>query len=84
VPVASQSFDTGFYDGQDIYQVFRESYDTIQPGWTWGPSMVQVLTSFKDKLGQVSTGATTVPDVLTQVQADTVNEIKGRGLSVAS
>jgi multiple sugar transport system substrate-binding protein len=43
-----------------------------------------VLTSFKDKLGQVSTGATTVPDVLTQVQADTVNEIKGRGLSVAS
>lgn len=84
VPVASQSFDAAFYGGQDIYQVFRESYDTIQPGWMWGPSMVQVLTSFKDKLGQVSTGATTVPDVLTQVQADTVNEIKGRGLSVAS
>ncbi|MGW4792999.1 ABC transporter substrate-binding protein [Nonomuraea sp. NPDC004297] len=84
VPVAAQSFDTGFYGGQDIYQVFRDSYATVRPGWTWGPSMTQVMTSFKDKLGQVSTGATTVPAVLTQVQADTVDEIKGRGLSVAS
>ncbi|NUP64537.1 MAG: sugar ABC transporter substrate-binding protein [Nonomuraea sp.] len=84
VPVAAQSFDTAFYGGQDIYQVFRQAYDTIQPGWAWGPSMVQVLTSFKDQLGQVSSGATTVPDVLTQVQADTIEEIKGRGLSVAS
>ncbi|MFD0480719.1 hypothetical protein ACFQ0B_80785 [Nonomuraea thailandensis] len=45
--------------------------------------MVQVLTSFKDRLGQVSGGTTTVPDVLTQVQADTVAEVKGRGLAVA-
>ncbi|GAA4966201.1 multiple sugar transport system substrate-binding protein [Nonomuraea thailandensis] len=83
VPVASTSFDTAFYGGQDIYQVFRDSYDTIQSGWAWGPSMVQVLTSFKDRLGQVSGGTTTVPDVLTQVQADTVAEVKGRGLAVA-
>ncbi|WP_049566205.1 ABC transporter substrate-binding protein [Nonomuraea sp. SBT364] len=82
VPVAAKTFDTGFYGGQDIYQVFSEAYQTIKPGWTWGPSMVQVLTSFKDRLGQVSSGATTVPDVLTAVQADTVEEIKGRGLAV--
>ncbi|WP_285705726.1 sugar ABC transporter substrate-binding protein [Microtetraspora sp. NBRC 16547] len=82
VPVAAKTFDTGFYGGQDIYGVFSESYNTIQPGWTWGPSMVQVLTSFKDRLGQVSAGSTTVPDVLTAVQTDTVNEIKRRGLAV--
>ncbi|MFD0480720.1 ABC transporter substrate-binding protein [Nonomuraea thailandensis] len=38
VPVASTSFDTAFYGGQDIYQVFRDSYDTIQSGWAWGPA----------------------------------------------
>ncbi|GAA0401534.1 sugar ABC transporter substrate-binding protein [Microbispora corallina] len=82
VPVAAKTFDTAYYGGQDIYGVFSEAYTTIQPGWTWGPSMVQVLTSFKDRLGQVATGSASLPDVLGAVQADTVNEIKGRGLAV--
>ncbi|MFI6810900.1 ABC transporter substrate-binding protein [Nonomuraea sp. NPDC050328] len=84
VPVAAKSFDASFYGGQDIYALFSESYKTIQPGWTWGPSMVQVLTSFKDALGKVSTGGTTIPDVLETVQQATVAEIKGRGLNVAA
>lgn len=83
VPVAAKSFDTAFYGGQDIYQVFTEAYGTIQPGWTWGPSMVQVFTTFKDRLGQVPSGGTTIPEVLESVQTATVAEIKGRGLAVS-
>lgn len=83
VPVAAKSFDASYYGGQDIYALFTEAYGTIQPGWTWGPSMVQTLTSFKDALGKVSTGGTTIPDVLETVQSATVDEIKGRGLNVA-
>ncbi|MFI6533331.1 ABC transporter substrate-binding protein [Nonomuraea sp. NPDC050547] len=84
VPVAAKSFDASFYGGQDIYALFSESYKTIQPGWTWGPSMVQTLTAFKDSLGKVSTGETTIPSVLDTVQTATVNEIKARGLNVAA
>ncbi|GAA4059101.1 ABC transporter substrate-binding protein [Nonomuraea soli] len=84
VPVAQKSFDASFYGGQDIYALFTEAYGSIQPGWTWGPSMVQVLTAFKDSLGKVSTGGTTIPEVLESVQQATVAEIKGRGLNVAA
>lgn len=84
VPVAAKSFDASFYGGQDIYALFAEAYQSIQPGWTWGPSMVQTLTSFKDALGKVSTGETTIPDLLESTQQATVAEIKGRGLSVTS
>ncbi|NUP04045.1 MAG: extracellular solute-binding protein, partial [Nonomuraea sp.] len=83
VPVAAKSFDASFYGGQDIYALFSESYKTVQPGWTWGPSMVQTLTTFKDALGKVSTGETTIPGVLDTAQTATVAEIKSRGLNVA-
>lgn len=83
VPVAAKSFDASFYGGQDIYKLFSESYATIQPGWTWGPSMVQTLTAFKDALGKVGSGETTIPDVFDTVQTATVAEIKSRGLNVA-
>ncbi|MFI7444820.1 ABC transporter substrate-binding protein [Nonomuraea indica] len=83
VPVAAKSFDAGFYKDQDIYALFSEAYRSIQPGWTWGPSMVQTLTAFKDALGKVGAGQTTIPAVLDTVQTATVEEIKGRGLNVA-
>ncbi|MGW3347221.1 ABC transporter substrate-binding protein [Nonomuraea rubra] len=82
VPVAARSFDASYYGGQDIYALFAESYKTIQPGWTWGPSMVQTLTTMKDALGKVAGGQTTVPGVLDTAQSATVSEIKGRGLDV--
>ncbi|WP_433256643.1 ABC transporter substrate-binding protein [Streptosporangium sp. CA-135522] len=83
VPVAAKSFDTSYYDGQDIYALFAESYKTIQPGWTWGPTMTQVFTSMKDQMGKVPSGGTTLPQALDETQNATVTEIKGRGLNVA-
>ncbi|MCT9077952.1 ABC transporter substrate-binding protein [Streptomyces fulvoviolaceus] len=47
--VAAAKFDTGYFNGQDIYQLASEQVDAIVPGWTWGPNQMDVYTAIQDE-----------------------------------
>ncbi|MFD5072494.1 ABC transporter substrate-binding protein [Streptomyces sp. NPDC058369] len=81
-PAAKKAFDTKFYGGQDIYQVFEDGGSAIKQGWTWGPSMGTTNTTLKDQFGKVAGGGTTIPDAVKAAHDATVAELSKRGLKV--
>ncbi|GAA2212531.1 sugar ABC transporter substrate-binding protein [Nonomuraea monospora] len=82
VDVVKQSFPTGFFDGQDVYATGRTAYDSIVPGWTWGPAMGTTFTSLVDSLAEVKDDAP-LSGALTTAETATLADMKARGLSVA-
>lgn len=72
-----------FYGGQKIYDVFKAESADIDTSWQWGPTMTQASTDLADGLGNVGTGGSKLPAVLTTVQTKTVAEMKHQGMSVA-
>ncbi|MFB8212603.1 ABC transporter substrate-binding protein [Streptomyces sp. NPDC056010] len=81
-PAAKKAFDTKFYGGQDIYQVFEDGGAAIKQGWTWGPAMGTTNTTLKDRFGKLAGGGTTIPDAVKAAHDATVAELSKRGLKV--
>ncbi|MFF2773950.1 ABC transporter substrate-binding protein [Streptomyces sp. NPDC058052] len=84
VPVTRAAFGTEYYGGQDVYAVAKASYDAVPPGWSWGPAMAATNTALVDELPKVADGTVTLPDVLTQVQRTTVEQMRRRGMRVTA
>jgi multiple sugar transport system substrate-binding protein len=72
-----------YFDGQNIYQVFRTAAANIAPNWVWGPTMTQVQTDFKDGLQAAGAGQGTIPRLVATVQENTVATLDSQGLSVS-
>ncbi|MCX4506026.1 ABC transporter substrate-binding protein [Streptomyces anulatus] len=83
VPVTKAAFPTDYFGGQDIYAVGSESYESIVPGWTWGPVMGTTNTAVVDRLPKVADGGTKLVDVLADAQRATVEDMERRGMKVA-
>ncbi|MHA6763798.1 ABC transporter substrate-binding protein [Streptacidiphilus sp. PAMC 29251] len=82
VPVAQKGFDTAFYGGQDIFQVFAAGAKSVKPGWSWGPSMGVTNTAMKDSFSKLTAGST-IDQALQAGQAATLADLKTRGVQVA-
>lgn len=79
--VAREAVADDYFLGDPVYEVLDEA-DARVPEWTWGPNALGLFSSVADALGQVSSGATTIPDALRGVHRTAVTTMRDRGLSV--
>ncbi|MZD04784.1 extracellular solute-binding protein [Streptomyces sp. SID5785] len=81
VASASRQFEPDFYDGQDVYALFRDQARHLRTGWTWGPRMQSTATSLHQALARIEYG-TTITDALRTAQAETLPDMRSLGLKV--
>lgn len=81
VEPASRQFKPDFYDGQDLYGLFRDQARHLRTGWTWGPRMQATATSLHQALARLPYG-TTITDALRTAQAETLPDMRSLGLKV--
>ncbi|MFG2889935.1 ABC transporter substrate-binding protein [Streptomyces sp. NPDC048248] len=82
-PVAEKAFDTRFYGGQDVYDVFDGAAAAIGRNWTWGPTGGTTNSALKDAFGKAADGDGTLAGAVRTAQEATVKELRKRGLKVA-
>jgi multiple sugar transport system substrate-binding protein len=73
-------YDKAFFGGQDVYAVFRQSYESVRTPWVWGPTTIQTFTAIQNGY----TAKKPIPDSLADAQKSTVADIKARGLNVSA
>lgn len=83
VAVAKSAYDSGYFGGQDVYDVGSRSYQAIAPGWEWGPVMGTTNTAIVDQLPKVAQGKARLYDVLRAAQRDTAKDMERRGMKLA-
>jgi multiple sugar transport system substrate-binding protein len=71
-----------FYGGQNIWQVFQADGKLVNTSFQWGPIMSTTFTQMQDGFGNVSTGSSTLGQVLASTQSQTMNSMKQQGFSV--
>jgi multiple sugar transport system substrate-binding protein len=73
-----------FFGGQVINQVFTAAAQATPATWTEGPNYGTAQKAITDEFSKVVTGQETFLQALDKAQATTVDDLKSRGLSVAS
>jgi multiple sugar transport system substrate-binding protein len=71
-----------FFDGQKIYDVFRESAAGTDTSWQWGPTTTQMTADLNDAFGKALTSGGSLGDAMDQTQKKTVDGLKAKGLTV--
>ncbi|MFD7549763.1 ABC transporter substrate-binding protein [Streptomyces sp. NPDC059578] len=79
--VAKQSFDTAYFDGQDLYAAASEQVPNINAGWVWSPVHNATSVELTAALGKASDGNFSA--ALAKGQATAEKLIKDRGLKLA-
>ncbi|MFD5555097.1 ABC transporter substrate-binding protein [Streptomyces sp. NPDC127068] len=79
--VAKQSFDTAYFDGQDLYAAASEQVPNINAGWVWSPVHNATSVELTAALGKASDGDFSA--ALAKGQATAEKLIKDRGLKLA-
>ena len=73
-----------FYGGQKIWKVFQAGGKLVNTSFQWGPIMSTTFTQMQDGFGTATGGSSTLNQVLTSTQAQTVSSMKQQGFSVKS
>jgi multiple sugar transport system substrate-binding protein len=73
-----------FYGGQNIWKVFQAGGQLVNTSFQWGPVMSTTFTQMQDGFGSATGGSSTLNQVLTSTQAQTVSAMKQQGFSVKS
>jgi multiple sugar transport system substrate-binding protein len=73
-----------FYGGQNIWKVFQAGGKLVNTSFQWGPIMSTTFTQMQDGFGTATGGSSTLNQVLTSTQAQTVSSMKQQGFSVKS
>src|SRR5580692_4146355 len=73
-----------FYGGQNIWQVFQAGGKLVNTSFKWGPIMSTTFTQMEDGFGSATGGTSTLNQVLTSTQTQTMNSMKQQGFSVKS
>jgi multiple sugar transport system substrate-binding protein len=71
-----------FYGGQNIWDVFATADAGVDTSWAWPPTTDQLYATVTDQLKKAVTGGS-IPDAVTQIQQQSVAQLKAKGLSVA-
>jgi multiple sugar transport system substrate-binding protein len=71
-----------FYGGQNIWQVFESDGKLVNTSFQWGPIMSTTFTQMQDGFGNVTTGSSTLSQVLASTQSQTVSSMRQQGFSV--
>ncbi|MFE5258750.1 ABC transporter substrate-binding protein [Streptomyces coelicoflavus] len=79
--VARTAYADDYFAGDPIFDVLDRAATRV-PEWTWGPTSLSAFATIADALGPVSTGATTIPRAMHEVQSSTVAAMRARGLAV--
>ncbi len=80
LPVFGEGLE--FYGGQNIYEVFAEAGNNVDPNFTWGPTMTQVYNDVADGFSAAVSGNGTLLDALTAGQASTIAALKAASIPV--
>ena len=84
-PTATTAFKanySAYFGGQDLYSLFGTAAQSIKPGWTWGPLMVDTNKVLAANNQKVLTGGT-LADSLSATQSQTLSDLKSDGYTVA-
>ena len=76
--------DVAYYGGQNIYKTFAKSSALVDTSWQYGPTYEQTQTVFQDGFAAVKTGDKTLAQVSNEAQAQTLSDMKRRGISASS
>jgi multiple sugar transport system substrate-binding protein len=79
--VAKESFDTGYFGGQDVYAAASEQVPNINGGWVWSPVHNATSVELTAALGKATDGDFSA--ALAKGQATAEKLIKDRGLKLA-
>jgi multiple sugar transport system substrate-binding protein len=71
-----------FYGGQNIWQVFAAGGKLVNTSFQWGPIMSTTFTQMSDGFGGATSGKSTLNQVLTSTQSQTIGSMKQQGFSV--
>lgn len=80
LPVFAEGVE--FYGGQKIYEVFAEAAATVNPDFTWGPTMTQTYTDVADGFSAALSGSGTLLDALVSGQEKTIAALKAAAIPV--
>ena len=73
-----------FYGGQNIWQVFEAGGKLVITSFQWGPIMSTTFTQMEDGFGSATGGSSTLNQVLSSTQSQTIGSMKQQGFSVKS
>ncbi|MBH5334547.1 extracellular solute-binding protein [Streptomyces pactum] len=73
-----------FFGGQAYSEVFQEAGKGVDTSWRWGPAMDTVYQRLGDAFTEALGGSGSLRSALKKVQADTVRDLKDKGLKVES
>lgn len=71
-----------FFGGQTLSDVFAEASGGTSLPWTWGPTNTETTALLNDGFTRVLNGETTIREVLSQTQEQTVSTLTQQGLEV--
>ncbi len=71
-----------YFSGQKLGPVFAEASSGKASSWTWGPTETDTQGVLNDGFASVINGTTTLKDVLSEAQKQTVAAMKQKGLEV--
>jgi multiple sugar transport system substrate-binding protein len=73
-----------FYGGQNIWKVFQAGGKLVNTSFQWGPIMSTTFTQMQDGFGTATGGSSTLNQVLSSTQSQTISSMKQQGFSVKS
>ncbi|MFF0740388.1 extracellular solute-binding protein [Streptomyces sp. NPDC004111] len=79
--VARRAYADDFFVGDPLFDVLDRAATRV-PEWTWGPNSLSVFSTIADVLAPVSSGGTTIPKAMHQLQASAVTTMRENGLAV--
>ena len=83
ISVADEGFDRSYFNGQDIYALFRREAATIPQGWVWGPRMTATNEILEEGLARVTYGDT-IAEALERAQEESLPDMRALGLAVGA
>lgn len=81
LPALKEGVD--FYGGQAIYDVFADAANSVNPDFTWGPTMTQTYTDVADGFKAAASGQGTLEDALTTGNQKTIDALKAQAIPVS-
>jgi multiple sugar transport system substrate-binding protein len=72
-----------FFDGQPIFDVFKQASEQVDTEFQWGPTMTQTYADLADGFGNALNGSGTLGQAVDQAQTKTISAMKQQSLKVA-